>query len=402
MKNLLLIGPFFLMLSCGSGLDSNNTLPPIHPVVTDSTKCNFRAKEVFDLINQYYKLPNGLYLENYPIQSGDPSYSYLWSYVGLLSGAATLTQIGYDVNYTALADNYEKYFRSGANGNTIGGYGSSTDGTNGKGTRFYDDNSIVGVSLIEAYNITKEQRFLDRAKVIVTFLKSGVDNFLGGAMWWNEDEKNIADDGNSNKPTCANGYATLFLLEYYAVCPISEKDSVLTFAKTEYAWLKAHLEDPGDKCYWNDINSAGAVNTTKWTYNTGVMIQSGVRLYRITGDQSYLNDAIASAQGSYGYFVKTRNDIALTFPDDDPWFNTKLLRGYIDLEPLYSNADSYIQVYYNFINNAYKNARIFDGFYYEDWTGADPKRYYWVLNQAAVVESYGALSIYKKEVLSTK
>jgi len=105
MKNLLLIGPFFLMLSCGSGLDSNNTLPPIHPVVTDSTKCNFRAKEVFDLINQYYKLPNGLYLENYPIQSGDPSYSYLWSYVGLLSGAATLTQIGYDVNYTALDDN---------------------------------------------------------------------------------------------------------------------------------------------------------------------------------------------------------------------------------------------------------------------------------------------------------
>jgi len=225
---------------------------------------------------------------------------------------------------------------------------------------------------------------------------------LGGAMWWNEDEKNIANNANSNKPACANGYATLFLLQYYNACPAGEKASVLTFAKSEYAWLKANLLDPADKCYWNDMNSAGAVNKTKWTYNTGVMIQNGVRLYRITGDQTYLNDAIASAQGSYDYFVKSRNNIALTYPDNDPWFNTKLLRGYIDLQPLYSNVDNYIQVYYNFINNGYKKARTADGFFFEDWTGANPKRYYWVLNQAAVVESYGALSLYKKEILSAK
>ena len=403
MRKLLILGAAFFMLSCGDGSEPYNPKPPVvPPVITDTVKCNVRAKEIFDLINQSYRLSNGLYKENNPTQTGDPAYSYLWSYVGILSGAATLTQIGYDVNYTSLADNYEKYFSPGANGNNIGGYGSSTNGTNGGGTRFYDDNSIVGISLMEAYNITKEQRFLDRSSVIVTFLKSGVDNLLGGAMWWNENEKNVANDANSNKPSCANGYATLFLLEYYAACPQGEKASVLTFAKTEYAWLKANLQDPGDKCYWNDMNSAGAVNTTKWTYNTGVMIQNGVRLYRITGDQTYLNDAIASAQGAYDYFVKSRNNIALTYPDNDPWFNTKLLRGYIDLQPLYSNADNYIQVYYNFINNGYKKARTADGFFYEDWTGLNPKRYYWVLNQAAVVESYGALSIYKKEVLSTK
>lgn len=403
MRNLLILVAALFMLSCGDGSEAYNPKPPIvPPVVADSVKCDVRGKEIFDLITKNYKLSNGLYKENNPTQTGDPANSYLWSYVGILSGAATLTQIGYDVNYTLLVDNYEKYFRPGANGNNIGGYGSSTTGTTGGGTRFYDDNSIVGVSLMEAYNLTKEQRFLDRAAVIVTFLKSGVDNLLGGAMWWNEDEKNIANDGNSNKPTCANGYATLFLLEYYFDCPAAEKASILSFAKTEYAWLKTNLQDPGDKCYWNDMNSAGAVNTTKWAYNTGVMIQNGIRLYRITGDQTYLNDAIASAQGAYDYFVKSRNNIALTYPDNDPWFNTKLLRGYIDLEPLYSNADNYIQVYYNFINNGYKKARTADEFFYEDWTGANPKRYYWVLNQAAVVESYGALSLYKKETLTAK
>ena len=223
MKNLVLAGLAFLCISCNNG--SELYIPPIivPPVITDTVKCNSRAKEIFDLINQYYRLSNGLYKENSPAQSADPTYSYLWPYVGLVSGAATLNQIGYSVDIATLTDNYEKYFRTGANGNNIGGYGSSTNGTTGGGTRFYDDNSIVGVSLMEAYNITKEQRFLDRSSLIVTFLKSGVDNLLGGAMWWNEDEKNITNNGNSNKPACANGYATLFLLEYYLACPQAEK-----------------------------------------------------------------------------------------------------------------------------------------------------------------------------------
>lgn len=403
MKKLLILGIACLLLSCNDGSEPYNPKPPvIPPVVTDTVKCYARAKEVYDLINSHYKLSNGLYKENYPTQGDEPTYSYLWPYFCLVDAAVTLTQVGYDVNLTSLCDNYQLYYRSGANGNNIGGYGSASTGTTGTGTRFYDDNSIVGLTLVEAYNLTKQQKYLDRASIVVNFLKSGVDNLLGGAMWWNEDEKNIPGNGNSNKPSCSNGYATLFLLEYYMVCPEAEKASVLTFAKTEYAWLKKNLMDPSDKCYWNDVNASGTINTTKWTYNTGVMVQNGVRLYRITGDKTYLDDAIASADGAYDRFVKSRNNIALTYPDSDPWFNTKLLRGYIDLAPLYKNADNYIQVYYNFINYAYKNARTSTGFFYEDWTGANPKRYYSLLMQDAVVESYGALSIYKKEVLGSK
>lgn len=403
MKKLLILGIACLLLSCNDGSEPYNPKPPVTPpVVTDTVKCYARAKEVYDLINSHYKLSNGLYKENYPTQGDEPTYSYLWPYFCLVDAAVTLTQVGYDVNLTSLCDNYQLYYRSGANGNNIGGYGSASTGTTGTGTRFYDDNSIVGLTLVEAYNLTKQQKYLDRASIVVNFLKSGVDNLLGGAMWWNEDEKNIPGNGNSNKPSCSNGYATLFLLEYYMVCPEAEKASVLTFAKTEYAWLKKNLMDPSDKCYWNDVNASGTINTTKWTYNTGVMVQNGVRLYRITGDKTYLDDAIASADGAYDRFVKSRNNIALTYPDSDPWFNTKLLRGYIDLAPLYKNADNYIQVYYNFINYAYKNARTSTGFFYEDWTGANPKRYYSLLMQDAVVESYGALSIYKKEVLGSK
>lgn len=401
MKKIIFILPLLLLLSCDDGSEpytpggSGGTKPPAEKI--ESHK---RAKEIFDLINNHYKVTTvGLYNESYPAQGGDPTYSYLWPYDGLVGGAATLTELGYDVGYTTMVDNFEKYWRTSADGVMIGGYGSSSNGTTGGGTRYYDDNSIVGLSLIEAYHITKDTKYITRAKRIVDFLKSGTDSQLGGGLWWNEDEKNIPGIANSNKPACANGYATLFLLEYYAVCDASEKAAVLTYAKQLYTWLRANLYDSDTKCYWNDINANGTVNKTRdwvWTYNTGVMIQNGLRLFKITGTQQYMDEAKISADGSYDEFAKMRNGI-LSYPDHDPWFNTKLLRAYIDIAPYHKSAEKYVDTYFNFINNGYDKARTADGFFYEDWTGASPKRYQGLLMQAAVVESYGAIAIYKGE-----
>ena len=203
-----------------------------------------KAKKLFDLINQYYGVRSGvaagLFNENYPKKSGDNIASYLWPYDGLVSGAALLHELGYDVNYTDLVDNFDVYYRTSADGVNIGGYGSSTNGTTGGGTRFYDDNSIVGISLVEAYKLTGNSEYLDKARQIVQFLKSGEDNIHSGGLWWNESEKNIPGNDNSNKPTCSNGYATLFLLEYYTVCDQSEKSDVLV-ARRLYTWVYNNL-----------------------------------------------------------------------------------------------------------------------------------------------------------------
>ncbi len=384
--------------SCDDGSEpyvkpGDNTETPVQTVF-----CHLRAKEIFDLINQYYKA-GSLFKENYPAQSGDGTYSYLWPYDAMVSGAARLHLLGYDVKYTSIVDGYEKYYTTTAHGNNLGGYGSSTNGTTGGGTRFYDDNSIVGISLLEAYNITQDRTYLQRASRIIPLLENGIDDKLGGALWWNEDFKYDQSVADANKPTCSNGYATLFLLEYYEVCSQAEKQHVLELATGLYDWLRANLYDSSTKCYWNDRNANGSINTTLWTYNAAVMIQNGIRLSQITGNSQYLNEAKVTAQGAYDYFVKVRNGI-LSYPDNDPWFNTKLLRAYIDLEPYDDNAKTYIETYYNFINNGYKEARTDVGFFYEDWTGANPKRYYSLLMQGAVVESYGALGVYKNETVN--
>lgn len=399
---LALLSLLIASASCGGSevesapdIKKDTTTTPVEKIV-------FRnyAKQQWDNINQYYLLRSGtyqgLYLENYPAQSGDPEHSYLWGYVGLLSGAALMQEMGYDVGYKSLADDFERYYSTTGTA-AVGGYSSSTNGTSGQGTRFYDDNSITGIELLSAYSLLKDNTYLDRAGRIVTFLKSGQDDILGGGLWWNESQKNLAGVSDSNKPTCANGYAANFLLRYYSVCPAGERRDVLNFAESLYSWLRQNLCDPEDNVYWNDVQVDGSINKTKWTYNSGVMVSNGVLLYQITGDQTYLNQAIETAVGAYNYFVRPRNGMALAYPDSDPWFNTKLLKAYTELKPYYSNAATYVETYASFMENAIKNARLSTGLYYEDWTGASQKRYYSLLTQDAALESLGLLSVYKGE-----
>ena len=400
MKKMFLIMSMslFLLSACG-GTDVEPYIP-VNKNNAGKTNIVYKdeAKALFDKINSFYKIKTGtyagLYKENFPNQSSDPEHSYLWGYVGLLSGAALLQQLGYNIDYATLVNQFSVYYNTA---NNIGAYASSTNGRTGRGTRYYDDNAICGIEMVEAYNLLKDDTYLANCKNIVAFLKAGEDNIFDGGLWWNEDEKNIQGNGNSNKPTCANGYAVNFLLRYYKVCNSSEKNEVLNLAKRLYSWLKANLKDPEDNCYWNDKQANGTINKTKWTYNTGVMVSNGVLMYEVTGNQDYLTDAILSAEGGYNYFVRPRNGMALAYPDSDPWFNTKLLKAYTELTKYNKNAAKYIDTYVSFMNHAFTDARTQEGFYYEDWTGASPKRFYQLLTQDAALESLGLISIYKNE-----
>ena len=115
----------------------------------------------------------------------------------------------------------------------------------------------------------------------------------------------ISGNENSNKPTCSNGYATLFLLEYYTVCDQSEKSDVLAFARRLYTWVYNNLRDPADGCYWNDagfrLGEQNQVDLQHWCNDLKRCPPESD-----TEDQKYLNEAIESAQGAYSYFVPCR------------------------------------------------------------------------------------------------
>ena len=366
---------------------------------TEQVVWHQRAYDTYLTIEKLYGVASGptkgFFNENYPKGNGDLNASFLWPYDGLMSGVALLNKLGYEVGYKEKIEQYEAYYRN----LSVGGYGSQTDGQNGGGDRFYDDNSIIGLNLVEAYRQLKDSRYLTRCARIVDFLRSGEDNVLGGALWWCESQKNKPGVGDSNKPACANGYAQWFLLSYYEVCPDAEKADVLSFARRLYAWERENLLDPSDQTYWNDRNADGSINKTKWTYNAGAMIAAGTRLYRITGEKHYLDEAIATAKGAYSYYVKNRDKMGLAYPLNDPWFTVKLIRAYMELEPDFATCSEYIKVFVKNLDYAWAHGRGQNGLFYEDWSGnrVNPDRDKSLLMQDAALESLAAVALYNKE-----
>lgn len=381
-------------LKPSNGGNEGGTTPAAEKVVWHE-----RAYDTYLTIDKLYGIKSGatagFFNENYPKGNGDLSASFLWPYDGLMSGVALMNKLGYDVDYAAKVERYEAYWRSDG----PGGYGSQTNGTTGSGSRFYDDNSIIGLNLVEAYKQLQDEKYLARCAKIVHFLLSGEDDTLGGALWWCEDQKNMPGNGDSNKPACANGYAQWFLLSYYDICPEAEKADVLAFAKRLYAWERNNLLDASDQTYWNDRNADGSINKTKWTYNSGAMIAAGTRLYHITHEKHYLDEAIATAKGAYSYFVKQRDGIGMAYVLNDPWFTIKLIRAYMELEPDFKTCGEYIKVFTRNLEYAWQHGRSQNGLFYEDWSGkkVNPDRDKGLLMQDAALESLGAIALYNNE-----
>lgn len=359
------------------------------------TSYHEKAYDTYRVVDKLYSNVYGLYNENYPKQSGDYDASFLWPYDGLVSGVATLNRLGYDVDYAAKVENYERYYSTqGPNGEPYGAYSSSAGGW---GERYYDDNSIVGLNLVEAYRQLENPVYLERCARIVRFLRSGVDNTFGGGLWWCEQMKNNPADKNSNKPACANGFAQWFLLSYYEFCPASEKAEVLGLARELYAWVYNNLRDT-DNVYINDKGANGNLHSTKWTYNSGAMIAAGLRLFQITGEQHYLDEAITTADAAYNYFARPRGDIQLSYPLNDPWFTIKLIRAYMELEPEHAPCAQYIQTFTSNLDRAWIHGRQENGLWYEDWSGvSNVERDRGLLMQDAAIESLGAIALYKGE-----
>lgn len=373
------------------------------PVTEEKVVWHKRAKETYDAIVRCYMITSGtaagLFNENYPKGSGDGAASFLWPYDGLVAGVSTLHKLGYEVGYKDMVDRFEAYYRQRGVLN-VGGYGSSTDGKNGGGDRFFDDNAIIGIELVEAYELLKDPKYLERCAQIVKFYKAGIDNTMGRALWWCESNINQPGNDSSNKPACANGFATWFLMRYYEVCPEAEKAEVLALAKDLYQWLYDNLRDPGDNLYWNSKGADGSINTTKWTYNSGAMIAGGVRLYEATSDTRYLNEAKATAKSSYDYYVRSRNGIPLCYPTNDPWFTIQMIKSYVELESYdKSFVAKAMEVFIANLDNAWAKGRMTNGLFYEDWTGVkvNPDRDKGLLMQAAALESLGVVAIYKNE-----
>ncbi len=354
-----------------------------------------RAKATLDSIYKWYGVDGSFLLrENYPFdadykagylaegQAALNPYSYLWPFSGTLSAATAI--LGADPSYRSVID-----------GRILPGLARYLDTTrmpvayaayvDAGSDRFYDDNLWLGIDLCDIYEATGERKYLAEAERIWEFIGSGMDDVLGGGIYWCEQHKD-------SKNTCSNAPAAVYALKHYAA---TGERHYLEQGKALYAWTKRYLSDPGDGLYYDNMALNGTLVTTKYSCNSGQMVQAGALLHKATGDESYLKDAQRTAAASYGcFFTGFTPEDGTPFRilgKGDVWFSAVMTRGFIELYRIDGNAE-YLEAVQRSLDHAWVHARDGKGLFGADLTGRVKDSRKWLLTQAGMAEMYARMA----------
>lgn len=152
---------------------------------------------------------------------------------------------------------------------------------------YYDDMEWLALSSLRAFEVTGDEELLNISKLLWTDIKTGQNTNQGGGIAWRKSQMDY-------KNTPANAPAIILASRLFR---LEKKGQDLETAKELYTWLKNTLIDPVTGVAWDGINRQQNAQIDKWyfTYNQGVFIGAALELYKTTGETSYLNDAVKTA-----------------------------------------------------------------------------------------------------------
>ena len=358
-----------------------------------------KAKTTMQSVYTCYSVAeNFLLRENYPFDDGYKAgylaseeqasrpnpYSYLWPFSGTLSAVAAImeTEPSYqDILTGRVLPGLEEYYDAKREPHAYSSYIKSAPASD----RFYDDNVWLGIDFTDLYVLTEKPEYLEKAEMIWKFIESGIDDKLGGGIYWCEQKK-------GSKNTCSNAPGSVFALKLYKA---TGNPHYLEQGKALYEWTRNTLMDSDDFLYFDNINLSGKIQTWKFAYNSGQMVQAGALLYGITGDKKYLSDAARSAESCYVYFFEdyTAED-GTSFrilKAGNTWFNAVMVRGLIELYKADGNR-TYIDAVRKSLDTAWEKSRTEEGLFNDDCSGRKTNETKWLLVQGAMAEMYARMA----------
>jgi len=262
----------------------------------------------------------------------------------------------------------------------------------------YDDQMWLVREYLEAYRLTGEAVFLEKAEYLTAYVLDGWDCTIdengkerGGITW---------GPGYVSKHSCSNGPMVsplVWLHELYKgkrdqithrfidpkdrktrrTAAMKKSDYYLSFAKKIYDWQKSNLlrEDgvyadmmggctPGKPemetidgvVYRQGITCVDRVGPP-FTYNSGTMLSGAADLFRATGDRKYAEEGAALSDATFTYFAAKGEELPdyFSYRIDGfrNWFNGVMMRGYVDLYPTYEPVSGYIATFQQNLDYGY-------------------------------------------------
>lgn len=263
----------------------------------------------------------------------------------------------------------------------------------------YDDQMWLIRELLNSYEITNEKVFLDKAEYLTSYVLDGWDctfdengKEIGGITW---------GPGYVSKHACSNAPMVsplVWLHEIYSdksdvisyqyidasdkktrkVREVKKSDYYLDFAKKIYDWQQKHLlrrdgvyddlmgrctprkpetEEINGKTYRKGIICLNKIGPA-FSYNSGTMLSGAADLFRVTNSEKYYEDAVKLSDASFLFFAKKDKEVAGYYSYNvngfSNWFNGILLRGFVDVFPIYQNTTNYIQTFQDNLDYGYE------------------------------------------------
>lgn len=375
-KTALLILMPFLALSCIQHGEHNGYMRKAEEAFGNVWKC-YRIPE-YGLFSEYY--PNSYkpdldYFDDGAHQAQESSF--LWPMSGVFSSTVMLAKAEpgkYMPYLDSMVTAMEQYYDTTRVPFAYQAYPTRFDRVD----RYYDDNGLVGIDYIDTYSITHNPTHLEKAKQILSFILSGWDDRFEGGVPWVEGKKD-------QKPACSNGKAMVLALKLHEA---TGDEYYLETGERIYRWIRKYLLDRERNIIMNAwiTEGEGHAQFDPYTYNTGTSIQAAAYLYRMTGKQSYLDEALSLCKGSAEYFFHHTDD-GIPFTDNIPWFDVVLLRGYQSVWEITGDRQ-YVDILLTALDRAWEVARDANGLICNDWTGRkdEMRKPKWLLDSSCIPE----------------
>lgn len=147
-------------------------------------------------------------------------------------------------------------------------------------SRAIDDSEWWALTWIQAYDLTKNRKYLAMAVTIAEYVEDYWDDTCGGGVWW--------DAERTYKNAVTNGLWIRLTAELHNRIPADRH--WLGRAQAGWNWLTGSGLINADGLVNDGLNTGTCKsnNETVWTYNQGLAIGSGLELWRATRDPRLL------------------------------------------------------------------------------------------------------------------
>lgn len=163
---------------------------------------------------------------------------------------------------------------------------------------FYDDMEWLALAALRLYDATHNETVKNYVlKLWEDIQTAWWEDELGG-MAWKKDQR-------ESRNACSNGPAALLAARLYERFGRHED---LEWAERIFAWQKEHLVDPVSGLVYDGLtmDDHGVIDVNRnwvFTYNQGTYLGAAVELYKITGDNRYLEEAEKTAAAAMNYHI---------------------------------------------------------------------------------------------------